>query len=193
MTINVICTTMQYDLSVRVFGLAAGNSIEVTNNLGDNLVLDTNAEIKSFPTQVDDRATYSIDLISPQPTTPNQTCTTNSSGTIFSRDTLRSFQCTTNQYSIGGTVSGLVTANELILENSIGPALTITADGAFTFPTKLDDESTYTVSIIGQPKIPHQTCEITNANGQLAGNDVTNVLISCIVSPDLIFQNDFEN
>lgn len=189
--LDVTCTTVQYELSVRVSGIAAGNSIEVTNNLGDNLVLDTNNETKIFPTKIDHRASFTISLVSAQPTTPNQTCDNVTS--IMNGDVLRYIFCRTNQYSIGGNVNGLITGNELVLENSIGPALTITTDGGFTFPTKLDDESLYTVNIIGQPRTPHQTCEIANATGQLAGNDVTNVSINCIVSPDLIFHNDFEN
>ena len=192
-TINVTCTTMQYDLSVRVFGLAAGHSIEVTNNLGDNLVLDTEAEIKTFPTKVDDRSTYSIDLISPQPTSPNQTCTENLSGTVFSMNTLRSFQCTTNQYTIGGTVTGLVMGNELVLQNNSGDDLTLTQEGSFVFATPIDDMSNYTVSIKNQPRNPHQQCTLSNEQGQLAGNNVDSVSISCVVSPDLIFIHGFEN
>ncbi len=193
-TINMTCTTVQYNLSVRVYDLAPGNSIEVTNNMGDNLILDNNGEIKTFPTKIDDRATYSIDLISAQPTTPNQTCTTNASGTIFSGDTLVNFVCVTNKYTIGGTVTGLLTGNELVLQNNNGDDLTLDQDASFVFATAIDDGSVYSVSIKNQPiNNPHQTCTITNATGQLAGNAVNDVAISCIVSPDLIFSHGFEN
>jgi hypothetical protein len=191
-TVNVTCTTRQYELSVRAFGLAVGNSIEVTNNEGDNFVLDANGVIKVFPTGVDHRSIYTIDLISPQPTAPNQTCTTTRSGTMFG-DTLSSFHCTTNQYTIGGTVSGLETSNELVLQNNEGDDLTLTEDGTFTFATSLFDESDFTISILKQPRSPHQTCTLANNQGQLAGQDVVSVNIDCVVSPELIFTSGFES
>ncbi|MEZ5496597.1 MAG: FG-GAP repeat protein [Gammaproteobacteria bacterium] len=188
--IDVTCTTIQFDLSVRVYGIAPGNSIEVTNNLGDNLVLDTHGEIKTFPTQVDHRDTFTIDLVSPQPTTPNQTCTTTSSG-IMTGDVLRSFVCTTNQYSIGVNVTGLISGSEIVLQNNGGDDLSVTDNGSYNFATALDDESNYNVTILSQPSSPIQECFVNLGVGQLQGSDAE-IEVTCNPSTDLIFENGFD-
>ena len=58
----------------------------------------------------------------------------------------------TKTYAIGGSLSGL-SSGTLILKNNGGDNLSLTANGAFTFATKLTNGSTYDVSIGTQPEI----------------------------------------
>ena len=96
-------------------------------------------------------------------------------------------------YSIGGTVTGLVgtgLTNSLVLQDNGGDNLTVSANGGFTFATKITGcngstsasgvSSTscgvYSVSIFTQPL--GLTCTVTNGSGTATGN-VSNVLVNC--------------
>ncbi|MGA9666547.1 MAG: beta-propeller fold lactonase family protein [Gallionella sp.] len=94
-----------------------------------------------------------------------------------------------NSYTIGGTVTGLAgsagggplsSSSSLVLQDNGGDNLTISANGAFTFPTALTSNAytsaTYNVTILTQPT--GQTCTVTNGSGT-ANGDVTSVLVNC--------------
>ncbi len=78
-------------------------------------------------------------------------------------------------YSVGGSVSGL--NGTLTLLNNGADDLVITADGSFTFPTKLLDGSSYDVTVKQAPTT--QNCDVSNGSGTVSGADVSNVLVSC--------------
>ena len=90
-----------------------------------------------------------------------------------------------HSYTIGGTVTGLASSPgplsaPLVLQNNGGDNLTISANGAFTFPTAVKSNSTtkatYNVTILTQP-FP-QTCTVTGGSGTASSN-VTSVVVSC--------------
>ena len=66
------------------------------------------------------------------------------------------------------------------MQNNGGDDLAISADGAFTFATALDDETAYAVTVLTQPSAPSQTCSVSNGSGTLAGADVTDVAVTCV-------------
>lgn len=129
-----------------------------------------------------------------QPTSPNQTCAVvNGEGVVAGADvTDVAVTCTTLVYTVGSSVSGLV-GSGLVLQQSGGDDLPIAADGSFTFPTPLPDGSTFAVSVSAQPNNPPETCVVANGAGTVAGDDVTDVSVTC--SPDTtdqIFADGFE-
>ncbi|MDX6849296.1 choice-of-anchor D domain-containing protein [Gilvimarinus sp. SDUM040013] len=81
------------------------------------------------------------------------------------------------QFTVGGTVSGLA-GTGLVLQNN-GGDLAIATDGAFTFPTAIDDGSTYNVTVATQPSAPSQNCVVNNPTGTMSGADVSNVEVIC--------------
>jgi 6-phosphogluconolactonase (cycloisomerase 2 family) len=81
-------------------------------------------------------------------------------------------------YTVGGTVTGLQ-GSGLVLQNSSGKYLTVTASGSFTFPTGLENGATYSVTVRTQPTNPTQTCTVTNGTGTIDKASVTNVLVNC--------------
>ncbi|MGJ8662456.1 MAG: hypothetical protein ACSHWU_02345, partial [Marinicella sp.] len=105
------CVTNTYTIGGSVTGLAAGNSVTLQNNLGDDLVVAADGGF-TFATALDDESTYAVTVLT-QPTTPNQTCVvSNDSGNLAgSNVTDVTILCTTNTYSIGGVVSGLAADN----------------------------------------------------------------------------------
>jgi N-acetylneuraminic acid mutarotase len=81
-------------------------------------------------------------------------------------------------YSIGGTATNLAAGDNLQLQNNGGDTLTVSANGAFTFATKLASGSAYSVTVSAQPSSPAQTCGVTNGSGTATAN-VTNVVVDC--------------
>jgi len=95
-------------------------------------------------------------------------------------------------YTIGGTVSGLA-GSGLVLQQSGGDNLSISADGSFTFATPIDDGATYSVTVSAQPGNPAQTCTVADGSGSVAGANVDNVAVTCTTDvSDRIFADGFE-
>ena len=81
----------------------------------------------------------------------------------------------TNKYTIGGTVSELT--GTLVLQDNGGDDYTITANGAFTFPTAIASGLTYAVAVHTEPN--GQECVVSAGNGTVTNNNVTNVSVAC--------------
>ena len=80
--------------------------------------------------------------------------------------------------TIGGTVTGL-TGSGLVLQNNGTDDLPITVDGPFTFVTPLLPGGLYSVTVFSNPNNPSQTCSVTNGNGTVPTEAVTNVTVTC--------------
>jgi N-acetylneuraminic acid mutarotase len=90
-----------------------------------------------------------------------------------------SVSCTTNTYTIGGSVSGL-TANGLVLTDNGGNALSVSSGASsFTFSTPLSYNASYTVAVSTQPT--GQLCTVASASGTVTAT-VTSVTVSCVAS-----------
>ena len=83
-------------------------------------------------------------------------------------------------YTVGGTISGLTGAG-LTLRNMSGDPQPVAASGTFTFATQLANGAAYAVTVSTQPTDPAQTCVVTNGNGTVGGNNVTNVAVDCTI------------
>lgn len=165
-----------YDLNIDVTGLAATNTVSFSNGM-DTLTVNSNG-INTLSTLVDGTP-YAVSITT-QPDTPNQTCavtSNNANGNINASDVTVSVVCTTNTYSIGGSVSGLSAGNSVTLQNNASDDLLINANGGFVFPTALADGSAYTVSILSQPA--SQSCTLTDNTGTLNGSAVNHVIVTC--------------
>ncbi len=173
------CVTNTHTVGGTISGLASGNTVTLQNNNGDDLVSLSNGPF-TFSAQ-DDGSNYEVSVLS-QPTTPNQICTVSSGvNTLAGADvTDVSVTCVIQQYSIGGFVTGLAPDNTLTLQNNGGDNALISSNGIFTFNNPLNDESTYSVTVLSDPTTPNQVCSITNGNGTLAGTNIMNVAVSCV-------------
>jgi hypothetical protein len=86
----------------------------------------------------------------------------------------------TPQYTVGGSVSGLV-GSGLVLQNNGGNDLAIKANGSFAFSTAVNSGSAYAVTVKTQPTNPSQTCVLSGGNGTIAGANVSNVVATCTI------------
>lgn len=83
------------------------------------------------------------------------------------------------QYHVSGTATGLASGNTLMLSNSNGDQVLVTANGPFSFPLGLLGSDTYAVTIPSQPA--NQVCTVTQAqSGSMNDADVTNVVVTCV-------------
>ncbi len=173
-----------------VTGLNGGVSINL--NGIENASLNGNGTYNFF-NQLINGSTYLVTL-NTQPTSPNQTCVlANASGTVTGTDiTNVDITCTTNTYFIGGTVTGLINDNGMVLQNNLGNDLVLCNQTTFVFSAPLADQSPYDVTILTPSNNPVQNCNVVNGTSTLAGDDVTNVEIVCANDGDFIYRNSFE-
>ena len=153
-----------------------GDQVVLQNNGGDDQVLTADGGFTFSPQ--DNGTDYDVTVLT-QPSGPSQTCTVlNGTGTLAGADVTNvEVNCTTDQFSVGGSVSGLE-GDQVVLQNNGGDDQVLTADGGFTFAPQ-DDGTNYDVTVLIQPSNPSQTCSVSNGSGTLAGADVTNVEITC--------------
>ena len=99
--------------------------------------------------------------------------------------------CTTNTYTIGGTLSGLAAGASVSLQNNGGDTLALSANGAFSFATALADGSSYSVTVFAQPAGSfQQVCQLSSGSGTVTGANVTTVAVTCV--SENLFSNGFE-
>ncbi len=82
--------------------------------------------------------------------------------------------CANQINSLGGTVQGL--SGTLVLQNNGGDTITITSNGSFTFPTKLDEGDGFTVTVLQQPV--GQYCAVDGGTG-LSYYPINSIVVTC--------------
>jgi hypothetical protein len=87
-------------------------------------------------------------------------------------------------YSVGGTVSGLGSGKNVVLQNDGADDLSVSADGSFTFATALQSGNAYEVTVLTQPA--DQTCTVGNGSGAVFALNVTDVAVSCVTDSHTI-------
>lgn len=165
--------TRSYSIGGEVSGLAG--TLVLRNNDGDDLAIDDNGPF-TFATAIADGAGYAV-TVHTQPA--YQTCVvSNGSGAVGSVNIASiSVACSTNTYTVGGTVSGM-SGTGLVLQLNGTDDQAITTNGAFTFAA-IDDGSTYAVTVKTQPAGPEQSCHVAHGNGSLAGAAVDDIAVTC--------------
>jgi hypothetical protein len=79
-------------------------------------------------------------------------------------------------FPVGGTLSGLASGQSVVLQINGGNSLTLSADGGFTFTSRVQRDAGYSVTVLSQPA--GQTCTVTNGSGTVTAA-VSSVSVSC--------------
>ncbi|HMA95091.1 MAG TPA: hypothetical protein VKP30_20510, partial [Polyangiaceae bacterium] len=177
--IDVACTTNTYAVGGTVTGLAPGAEVVLRNNSGDDLTLKADGPF-TFPTSVASNKPYQVTVYA-DPSAPAQTCTVaNAGGTVGGSNIANvSVTCTTNTYSVSGTISGLV--GSVVLANNTTDTLTLTANGSFKFAGSIASGKGYEVNVIAPPMTPAaQDCTVTDGTGTVTNANIANVTIVCV-------------
>ena len=164
-----------YTIGGTVSGLGAGLSVGLLNNGGNALTVNANGAF-TFSTALASGAAYVV-TVGTQPA--GQVCAvSNGSGSVAAANVTNiAVACSSTGYTIGGTVSGLGAGLSVGLLNNGGNALTVNANGAFTFSTALPSGAAYAVTVGTQPA--GQVCVVSNGSGSGAAANVTNVGVAC--------------
>jgi hypothetical protein len=81
---------------------------------------------------------------------------------------------------IGGQLAGLTPGETITLQDNLGDNLTLSSNGAFTFPTSVANGEMYSVTILTSPSSPiAQTCTLSNPAGVVQTSPITNVAVQC--------------
>jgi large repetitive protein len=181
-SVAVTCVTSTFTVGGTLTGLASGASVVLQNNGGSNLTLAANGPF-TFTTRIASGSAYSVTVLT-QPANPSQTCTvTAGTGTVASANVTNvAVNCVTNTFTVGGALTGLAAGASVVLQNNGGNDLTLTANGLFTFTTRITSGSTYSVTVLTQPANPSQTCTVTFGTGTVAAANVINVAVTCVTN-----------
>jgi len=173
--ISVLCSTNTFSIGGTVTGLASGQQVTLYNNGGNPATVTTNSAF-TFSTPVTYNGSYSV-TVSTQPT--GQTCTvTGGSGSgVTAAISNIAVTCSTNSFSIGGTVTGLASGQQVTLYDNGSDAATILANGAFTFSTFVVYNGSYSVTVSTNPT--GQTCSVSNGTGSGVTAAISNVNVTC--------------
>jgi len=178
-TVVVTCKVLTYTIGGTVSGLTGGASVTLLNNGANALTVTANGTF-TFTTALDYGAAYDV-TVGTQPT--GESCTvTGGSGTVTKKVTTVKVACkaSSTTFTIGGTVSGLNTSTSVTLLDNGTNSLKVTANGSFTFTTKLASGATYKVTVGTEPS--GETCTVTNGSGTVGSANVTNVAVACAAS-----------
>ena len=171
--------TISYTVGGTITGLA-GTGLVLQDNGGNNLPVAAGATSFTFSAPIASGGTYNVAVFS-QPSSPSQTCTVTSGSGAVANANITGIQviCTTNAYTIGGTVSGL-TGTGLVLQDNGGNSLPVAAGAtSFTFTAPIASGASFNVTVFSQPSSPTQTCTVTSGSGLVAGANITSVQVTC--------------
>jgi hypothetical protein len=177
----VECVTQAHEVGGTVSGLE-GSGLILQNNSGDDLEVyaDGGSDVGfTFGDSVTEGDGYDVTVYQ-DPSSPDQDCEVTYGGIgTMGGDAVTDVlvECVTEQYAVGGTVSGLAGGESVTLQNNGGDDEAVTEDGSFTFSDAITDGLTYNVTVLTQPST--QTCTVTSHAGTLAGDAVTDVLVTC--------------
>jgi hypothetical protein len=171
--VAVNCQDINYNVGATVTGLSNGSVVLQLN--GDSDLTFTSNTTANFNATVPSDSTYDVTVLT-QPT--GETCAvTNGKGTVINSNVVASVTCSPNTYTIGGTVSGLATGNQVTLQDNGGNNTTISANGPFVFSIGITNGSNYAVTVSSQPA--GQNCTVTNGSGTVSSADISNVAVVC--------------
>lgn len=170
-SITVTCVSNAFTTGGTISGLIG--TVVLQNNGADTQTISTDGAF-TFPTPVKQGKPYLLTVLT-QPM--DQTCSIgNGTGTMGgAKVTNVAVVCSTNTFSIGGTVSGLI--GSLIVQDNGGDALTLSSSGAFTFATPVAQGSAYAVTVQAQPAT--EDCSVSNGTGTLGAANVSSVIVTC--------------
>jgi N-acetylneuraminic acid mutarotase len=172
-TVAVVCSDKAYALGGSINGLSTAG-LALTNGT-DTLQVPSSATSFQFVTRVAYTSSYNV-TVGAQPA--GQTCSVSAGSSTMPAANVTSVvvTCSTNAYTLGGTISGL-TSSGLVLTDGIDQVTVAPNALQFSMPTALAFQSPYTVIVRTQPV--GQICSVTDGTGTIPAGNVSSVQVSC--------------
>ncbi len=174
----------QYTVGGTVNGLKLKEFVTLLDTL-PNKVTDQLAVTKDgsfhFAKELASGATYKV-TVKIQP--PGESCSVkNGAGTVGHADITDVTVDCVYVYTVGGKVSGLAAKESVTLLDNNSNALTVTANGVFTFSQALGHGARYDVTVERGKQPKNGTCTVTKGSGLIVLTDITTVKVTCVATP----------
>ena len=172
--VMLVCTPAPIPVVANVTGLVGNTNVGVQVGGVTQQVSNGNTVLN---TPVSYNSNYTVTLQNPN----SQTCllgngNATTTGLAGIQNIVVRVNCTPNSYSLGGTVSGLLSNTNVAIHH--GADTVTSANGSFTFPTPVAYGSSYTVSIASPAG---QTCSLLSGqfSGTMGPSNSTAIAIVC--------------
>ena len=122
-----------YTIGGTITGLQVGAQVMLSNNNGVAIAVTSNGNF-FFPTPVPTNGSYSVKVTN-QPV--GETCTVSNgsgAGVVANVNNITAV-CSTDTYTIAGSVTGLAVGQQLTLQNNANDTISVSANGGFSFIT----------------------------------------------------------
>jgi hypothetical protein len=175
--VAVTCVTSSFTVSGTVIGLT-GSGLTLATPGQSNLAVASGATTFAFPTPMMSGTSYAV-AVATQPA--GQVCTVGGGSGMMGGGNVSNVvvNCSTSQFLVGGTVSGLA-GTGLVLSMAGQTDLAVPAGAtSFAFGTPMASGSAYSMTVKTQPTSPSQTCTVANGTGMMGSANVTNIAVTC--------------
>ncbi len=166
-----------FSIGGTVAGLSVGETVTLANNATDTVVVSASGSF-SFASPVVENGSYAVTVVT-QPL--GQVCAVSGArGTqVLFNITTVGVSCVTENFTIGGVVSGLSSGQQVTLLNNGGSSSLVAAGGAFQFATPTAYHSGYQVTVGTQPT--HEVCSVTHGSNPSITANVSTIAVSCVI------------
>ena len=133
----------------------------------------------TFATSVASGASYVVTAMAPTGPIAESCMVTGGSSKVGAGNvTSVAVACTPTAFTVGGTISGLLTGQSVVLQDNNGDNLTVAAGATtFTFATPVASGAAYAVTVKTQPATG--TCHLFERTGTVGTGPVTTVTATC--------------
>ncbi len=174
-TIAVVCVdTVSVSASVTGLTATGATGLVLQNNGGDDRTVNGDGVV-AFPTLIGDGSAYAV-TVSQQPT--GASCAVTAGGGTAAGDVVVNVVCSP-LFRVGGTVAGLNTGNSVTLVLQDTTTVTVTDNGAFTFPGFFP-AGTSVASVAVQTAPVDERCTVARPTGAVSDADVLDIAVTCI-------------
>jgi uncharacterized repeat protein (TIGR03803 family) len=172
--VAITCTDQPFSLGGMISGLGNNAGLTLTNG-SDALAVAAGSTSFTMPTPVAFGSRYSVAV---QTAPAGLTCTvSNASGTMPASNLASVvIACSDQSYTVGGTISGLISSG-MVLANGSDTLAVNSGASSFTMPTAVAYTSAYAVTVQTQPT--GLTCSVSNGTGTMSSAAVTNIAVTC--------------
>jgi uncharacterized repeat protein (TIGR03803 family) len=172
--VTISCTDQPFSVGGTISGLGNNAGLTLTNGI-DTFAVAAGSTSFTMPTPVAFGSAYAVAV---QAAPSGLTCSAdNASGTMPAGNVASVVvTCSDQSYTVGGTISGLVSGG-MVLANGSDTLAVNSGALSFTMPTAVAYTSAYALTVQAQP--PGLSCSVSNGAGTMGSAAVTNIAVTC--------------
>ena len=165
-------SSQTFTLGGSVSGLSTNTNVTLAN--GNDIISVGNGNF-AFTLPVANAANFNVTITQPTGQNCNFVAASGTGVMPASNDFNIVIACVPDSYTLGGTITGLVTGN-VTVTNTMNADAIAAGNGNYVFDQNIDYNDVY--AVVAVPPAG-QSCTVSNANGIMPAATVGNVLITC--------------